>query len=54
MKKNNVHGILLLDKPKGITSNKALQKIKNDRFNSAFMASDNNFSGFFVASRWYL
>ena len=28
MKKNNVHGILLLDKPKGITSNKALQKIK--------------------------
>ena len=29
MKKNNVHGILLLDKPKGITSNKALQKIKN-------------------------
>jgi len=29
MKKNNIHGILLLDKPKGITSNKALQKIKN-------------------------
>ena len=29
MKKNNVHGILLLDKPKGITSNKVLQKIKN-------------------------
>ena len=29
MKKNNVHGILLLDKPKGITSNKALQKVKN-------------------------
>ena len=29
MKKNNVHGILLLDKPKGITSNEALQKIKN-------------------------
>ncbi len=29
MKKNDVHGILLLDKPKGITSNKALQKIKN-------------------------
>ena len=28
MKKNNVHGILLLDKPKGITSNEALQKIK--------------------------
>ena len=29
MKKNNVHGILLLDKPKGITSNKTLQKIKS-------------------------
>ena len=29
MKKNNVHGILLLDKPRGITSNKALQTIKH-------------------------
>ena len=29
MKKNNVHGILLLDKPRGITSNRALQQIKN-------------------------
>ena len=29
MKKNSVHGILLLDKPKGITSNKTLQKIKS-------------------------
>ena len=29
MKKSNVHGILLLDKPTGITSNKVLQKIKN-------------------------
>ena len=28
MKKNNIHGILLLDKPTGVTSNKALQKIK--------------------------
>jgi len=29
MKKNNVHGILLLDKPRGITSNKILQTIKH-------------------------
>ena len=28
MKKNNVHGILLLDKPSGLTSNKALQITK--------------------------
>ena len=31
-----------------------IQWRKNDGLNSAFMASDNNFSGFFVASRWYL
>ncbi len=29
MKKSNIHGILLLDKPTGITSNKVLQRIKN-------------------------
>ncbi len=28
MKKSNVHGILLLDKPKGMTSNETVQKIK--------------------------